>query len=109
MGPTELWVLGTLITVCAAVFGHLYKQIFQLRSDMQQVGSAQMKDLWLALNQLRQDIDSDRRMATEHRVKIASEMITKDDLNQQINRLIGEVDRRFTTAIRQRPPVKGDH
>jgi len=108
MGPTELWVLGTLITVIVAALGHLYKLIFELRSDMQDVGTAPMKDLWLAMNQLRQDMENDRRNAAEHRVMIAKEMITKDDLNQQINRLIGEFDRRMTTAIRQRPPVRGD-
>lgn len=107
MNPTELWVLGTLIVTVAGVIGHLYRQIFSIREEMHEVAAQQLRDLWTVVNQMRVDANVDRQSAAESRVKIAENMVTKAELDRQFSRLIGEVDRRMTVAIRQRPPVRG--
>ena len=102
MGLIEIF--GAWVSISAAMIGYLYRQLWNMRDEMQDIASEHVKDIWTAVNGIRTDIDADRRAAADARIAIAANMVTRDELDRQINRLIREFDRKLTPASRRHIP-----
>lgn len=105
---TTLEILVAFMGVTVAVFGYVFRWLIGQRAEIEAIVEAQVKELWTKMSQVDQEMSADRRHASEFRERIAREMITKDDLNREMSRVINEVDRRFTNTLTQRLPARGD-
>lgn len=90
-----LWSLGASFSFFAGVAVHLYMQIGKVRDRLEASTGMQLKEIRDAVSGLKAIIDSDRAILAEHRVKIAHEMVTRDELERQVERMIAEMDRRW--------------
>lgn len=93
-----MWAIGLLAAAGGGVIVHLYSLQNQTRDKLQLWMSAQLKDLSDGIN-------FDRREASQHRVHIASEigkLVTKNDLREEMIRVVTEIDRRFGGSQRQK-------
>ena len=106
MDPGIIAIIVCWIGVTVAIFGHVYRQLVALRSDMEKIAGANISEIWVKVNQMDKSIAADRELAAQFRERIAGMMLTREDFDRQITRLIAEIDRRMTTAIRHRPPVE---
>lgn len=72
--------------------------------------NSQLEDLRRGLQGLRTDIGADRNATNENRVKMARDMVTRDDLKEGLDRLVQEMDRRFPPYRRLSDhQTPGDH
>lgn len=97
-----MWAIGLIATAGGAVIVHLYSLQNQTRDKLQLWMSAQLKELSDGIN-------FDRREASSHRAHIATEigkLVTREDLRDEMVRIISEIDRRFGTVRRIVP--RGD-
>ena len=109
MDPVVQWALGIMILAAVPVFGHLYKQISDVRKSMDALLHVKTEEIWKELRAMNDKIDLSNRTAADARVAAATAMgqlVTREELDRQINRLINEFDRRMIAALRHRPPVE---
>lgn len=90
---TILWIMASFMAIAMAVFGHVYKQLSELRERVEHGNGAEIKEVWQALTDLRREITEDRRAANDSRVRLAENMVTREELDRQVGRLLGELDR----------------
>ncbi len=106
VAPIIMGIVFTWISISVGVFAHIYRQIGQTRDRIETQSSDHLRDIWMAIRAIQVDIDTGRKETAEQRVRIAREMITKDDLARTENRIVVEMDRRVREAIRHRPPLE---
>jgi hypothetical protein len=107
MDPGVIAILISWISITAVVFGHVYRQLLNIRAQMEDIAAAHAKEMWTKMNQIETDMGIDRRQQAEFRERMLERMISKTDFDREISRLINEIDRRFAAAIRHRPPIAG--
>lgn len=78
-------------------------------ADVKASFNSKIEDLTRGLQALRTDIGADRNATIESRVKMAREMVTRDDLKEGLERLVQEMDRRFPPYRRLSDHPPGDH
>jgi len=76
----------------SAVMGHLYLRIEDLRRETKQDSQAGLGKLSAVLDKLREDIDDDRQRAAAERATIAGIMVTRAELDRQIDRIIHQLE-----------------
>lgn len=109
MSPTELWLFGAILAAVTTAIGYLFQQQLTMRDRMEAIADAHLKDLWTAVNQIKVDLDVDRREREARSIAIATTMgslASRDELNKQIDRMINEMDRRMNQAINRRGPIR---
>ena len=95
-----MWAIGIWITVSSGVIGHLYMSIGKVQEKVELSTANQLKEIWLAINQVKTAIDLDRQNTAENRVMIAKNMVTRDELDRQVERLISEINNKLGAARR---------
>jgi hypothetical protein len=116
MDPAVVTILLSWIGITVTVFGHIYRQLSNAKQDMEKIAEDRMKDFSEEISEMKAKVSAisvelaaDRRAQSEFRERIAEKMMSKDDFNIAFNRMIADMDRRWTTAIRERGPVRQGH
>lgn len=95
------WVQWTLTTVILAIgvvgggaWRHLQGQINRLSreqadvvDDAREVTTKGAKDLWQAVERIREMIELDRREAAADRTRIAERMVSRDEFDRRMDRI----------------------
>jgi hypothetical protein len=89
------WILGLWIMVTLGVFVHLYAKVERVRDQWAATSSGELKEIWSELKALRTGIEDDRRRAADARAELASSIVTRDEMERQVNRLVDIVDRQI--------------
>lgn len=85
------WVLGAWITLSTAVGLHIYSRLEAIRKEAEMQSETQMRRLESQLENLRTDILTERRLAAQDRQGIAEKMVTRGELDRQVDRVMGEI------------------
>lgn len=131
MTAEEIFVATVLFGIISAVFGFTLSRIKDVETridarlseiettsehayddrilDVKAGFNSQLEDLRRGLQALRTDIGADRNATNENRVKMARDMVTRDDLKEGLERVIQEMDRRFPPYRRLTDNPTGDH
>ena len=78
--------------------GHLYLRIEALRRDTVRERESGMDKLSAVLEKLRTDIDNDRQRGAAERATIAGVMVTRGELDKQVDRILQQLERNRTTS-----------
>lgn len=78
------WCLTIFAAMATAVIGHIYMLIGSLREKID-----------TSVDALRRVIETDRANISTLRVEIAATMVTRHELDRQVERLIAEMERRI--------------
>lgn len=99
-----LTILVVFIGITVGVFSYVFRWLMGQRAQTEAIVEAKLREVWAKMNQVDQELSSDRRSASDFRERIAREMITKEDLRNEVTRLISELDRRLTNTIQRSLP-----
>lgn len=86
------------------VFAHIYSALGQIRRAAEMGNRPEMEKLRDSLEQLRESVEekldqvrketeTDRRLASADRTTIAERMVTRSELDRQIDRVLAELDK----------------
>lgn len=82
------------------VFGHLYSKLEKIyggqekmRSDLAAATESDLTKMWSALESLRNEIASDRRLSGDERARIAGTMVTRVELDRQVDKMLNEIEK----------------
>lgn len=86
------------------VFAHIYSAIGQIRRSVEMGDRPEIEKLRDSLEQLRESVEekldqvrketeTDRRLASVDRTTIAATMVTRNELDRQIDRILSELDK----------------
>lgn len=98
-GVTEWAVIGVWITVSVGIFGHLYNRMAEIREKMEDLITAKFDAINRSLEDNRREAQLERRAFEEARVRLVeglNGLVTRAELNSQIDRLIETLERRST-------------
>lgn len=90
--PAIGWVfgiLGTWIAVSLGAILHLYERVSRCKAS-----EAELTKLWTSLETLRSGLERDRERASNDRREIAERMVTREELNQSLDRVVQEIRNR---------------
>lgn len=93
-----MWAIGIIVTSGGLAIGHLYKLQNEIQQKMETAMGNQLREIWTAIRTISQEINADRKEATEARVAIATTvgtLVTRQDLREELGRVVGELDRRI--------------
>lgn len=91
------WVLGVWIAISTGVFAHIYGRIDKVRENADKDVTKGLEKLWFELSELRKSIESDRERAADSRAALAASIVTREEMERQITRLVETVDKQIRT------------
>lgn len=101
-----VWAIGIIVTsgggACALAIGHLYKLQNEMQRKMEVAMEKQLKEIWTVIHTLSQDINVDRKSASEARIAMATTigtLVTRQDLREEMGRVVSELDRRMVKHL----------
>jgi septal ring factor EnvC (AmiA/AmiB activator) len=94
------WAVGLYFVVQCALTGHLYVKIDAKREDDLSKSGRDLKLVWLELSKLRESLDLDRQRAADLRATLAASLVTRDELDRQISRLLSTVNLHVAAVAR---------
>lgn len=87
------WFIGAWTAINLAVFGFLYTKMEKMRFDIANATESDMSKMAMSLENLRNEIASDRRLSSDERARIAGVMVTRSELDRQIDKLLSEIEK----------------
>lgn len=87
------WVVGVWMALSLGVFGHIYSRQEKMRSDLAASTESDMTRVWAALDNLRKEIADDRRLSSDDRARIAGSMVTRIELDRQVDKMLNEIEK----------------
>lgn len=93
------WAIGTLFGLFAAIYGGaiwtlaaqvntVRDQVRQAEKDAQESAARAGDKIWEAIDGMRKDMAADRALAATDRANIAATMVTRAELERQVDRVV---------------------
>lgn len=94
------WAMGTFFGLISAIYGGaiwlLFGQVSTVRAEHRTTEEGLRQDadkngerIWEAIERMRQEMAADRQLAATDRSNIAATMVTRAELERQIDRVVG--------------------
>lgn len=87
------WASGVALGLIFSVFAHVYSKIEGLRKDTEQQTADAVRRIEVQLEKLREEMAGDRRLAAQTQQTIAGTMVTRTELDRQIDRIVSALGR----------------
>ena len=91
---TLQWATGIFIAMTLAIFGHIYAQLARLNDTAGPARLEQLVEMRSDIARLRTAMETEWHHRSELKAIIMSQMVTRDDLNREVDRMLTEIERR---------------
>jgi hypothetical protein len=96
------WGVGVCLSVFTGLFYHLNGKIDRSAEAAETKVDRNLERIWTELKDIRKGIDEDRRHAADSRANLAASIVTRDEFERQVNRLVETVDKQIAALARGR-------
>lgn len=94
------WLMGIWIVVSGGIYTHIYMAIEKLQERIEVRSSNELEKIWKELGELRRGIEGDRQRANDDRARLAGSIVTREEFERQITRLIDTVERQLESRTK---------
>lgn len=103
IGSWVQWLIGIWAVVSGGIFTHIYMAIEKLQERMETRSSNELDKIWKELGELRRGIEGDRQRSNDDRARLAASIVTREEFERQITRLIDTVERQLENRKDRNP------
>ena len=97
------WGVGLFLALLSGLIGYLNRKIDGIQSSVPREYSTDLRDVWTEVAKLREAIEKDRQNSADARVALASSIVTRDELDRQVNRWIESTNGAIRELIHRGP------
>lgn len=95
------WILGIWSTAVTGAVWFLYTKMDQTRAELRQDTGEKLETIIGEMRELKHNFEAERRIAAEDRTKIAEKVVTRAELDKQIDRLANEMDKQIQRLVKE--------